>query len=155
MIQPDGRTHLNVGLAQFKPKKAAVEANLAGIREVVGSHAGVVDLLVFPEAALSGYFLEGGVAEAARSATEVAGGLGEPIPDAPDVVLGFYERHRRRLYNSVGYFSPGETAYEPVHVHRKMFIPTYGVFDEARFVEPGGDVQAFDTRFRTRGHAHL
>ena len=146
MIQPDGRTHLNVGLAQFKPKKAAVEANLAGIREVVGSYAGAVDLLVFPEAALSGYFLEGGVAEAARSAAEVAGGLGEPTPDVPDVVLGFYERHRRRLYNSVGYFSPGEAAYEPVHVHRKMFIPTYGVFDEARFVEPGGDVRAFDTR---------
>lgn len=146
MIRPDGRTHLSVGLAQFKPKKAAVEANLAGIREVVGDHAGAVDLLVFPEAALSGYFLEGGVAEAARSAAEVAGGLGEPTSDAPDVVLGFYERHQRRLYNSVGYFSPGETAYALIHVHRKMFIPTYGVFDEARFVEPGRDVRAFDTR---------
>jgi hypothetical protein len=33
------------------------------------------------------------------------------------------------------------------HVHRKMFLPTYGVFDEARFVEPGADVRAFDTRF--------
>ena len=68
MIRPDGRTHLSVGLAQFKPKKAAVEANLTGIREVVGDHAGAVDLLVFPEAALSGYFLEGGVAWAAKDA---------------------------------------------------------------------------------------
>ena len=33
------------------------------------------------------------------------------------------------------------------HVHRKVFLPTYGVFDEERFVEPGRSVQAFDTRF--------
>ena len=146
MTRPDGRTHLNVGLAQLKPKKAAVEANLARVREVVESHAGAVDLVVFPEAALSGYFLEGGVAEAALSAGEVATGLGGGGSDAPDVVVGFYERHKRKLFNSVGYFSPGKTGYEPVHVHRKMFIPTYGVFDEARFVEAGRDVRAFDTR---------
>ena len=28
-----------------------------------------------------------------------------------------------------------------------MFLPTYGVFDEARFVEAGKNVRAFDTRF--------
>ena len=146
MTRPNQRTHLRVGLAQLKPKKAAVEANLAGIRRVMDSHAGAVDVLVFPEAALSGYFLEGGVAEAARSAGEVAEGLGDASPDAADVVLGFYERHNRKLYNSVAYFTPGKAGYEPVHVHRKMFVPTYGVFDEARFVEAGRDVRAFDTR---------
>ena len=31
------------------------------------------------------------------------------------------------------------------HVHRKMFLPTYGLFDEERFVEPGHEVRAFDT----------
>ena len=146
MTRPNQRIHLRVGLAQLKPKKAAVEANLAGIRRVMDSHAGAVDVLVFPEAALSGYFLEGGVAEAARSAGEVAEGLGDASPDAADVVLGFYERHNRKLYNSVAYFTPGKAGYEPVHVHRKMFVPTYGVFDEARFVEAGRDVRAFDTR---------
>ena len=152
MTKPSvGRARLNVGLAQFKPSKAAVDVNLAGIREVLKDHAGKLDLLVFPEAATSGYFLEGGVAEAARSVGEVVGGLGSPPPDAPDVVLGFYERHRRSLYNSVGYFSPRQGGYEPIHVHRKMFIPTYGLFDEARFVEPGREVRAFDTRFARAG----
>ena len=28
-----------------------------------------------------------------------------------------------------------------------MFLPTYGVFDEERFVEAGRSVQAFDTRW--------
>ena len=147
MIRPTGGSQLRVGLYQFKPKKAAVESNLSRIVEVVSEQSGAVDLLVFPEASLTGYFLEGGVAEAARSATEVARGLGEPPVAAPDVVLGFFERHQRRLYNSVAYLSPGERGFEVTHVHRKMFLPTYGVFDEARFVEPGKSVRAFDTRF--------
>ena len=33
------------------------------------------------------------------------------------------------------------------HVHRKIFLPTYGVFDEERFVEPGLTVEAFDMRW--------
>ena len=147
MMSPQSHSHLRVGLAQFKPKKADLEFNLAGIRQMMAEHMGAADLLVFAEANLSGYFLEGGVAEVAVSAADVAEGLGSPAPDCPDVVVGFYERYRRRLYNSVGYFTPGPDAFETVHVHRKMFLPTYGVFDEARFVEAGTGVQAFDTRF--------
>lgn len=147
MIRPIVGSQLRVGLAQFKPEKADVASNISRIGEVVSEQAGTVDLLVFPEASLSGYFLEGGVAEAARSAADVAKGLGQPPEEAPDVVLGFFERHRRRLYNSVVYLTPGERGFEATHVHRKMFLPTYGVFDEARFVEAGKTVQAFDTRF--------
>jgi len=147
MIRPTGGSKLRVGLAQFKPKKADVESNLSRIREVVAEQAGTVDLLVFPEASLTGYFVEGGVAEVALSATGVAKALGEPPEGSPDVVLGFFERHRRRLHNSVVYVTPGERGFEATHVHRKMFLPTYGVFDEARFVEAGKTVQAFDTRF--------
>ena len=147
MKRPSGGPKLRVGLAQFKPKKADVASNLSRIGEVVSEQAGAVDLLVFPETSLTGYFLEGGVAEAARSATDVAKELDLPPEGAPDVVLGFFERHRRRLYNSVVYLTPGERGFEVTHVHRKMFLPTYGVFDEARFVEAGKSVRAFDTRF--------
>ena len=82
---------------------------------------------------------------------ELADRLGQAGPDAPDVALGFYELWRHRLYNSVAYLTPREGRYEPVHVHRKMFLPTYGVFEEGRFVEPGRDVKAFDTRFGRMG----
>jgi N-carbamoylputrescine amidase len=92
MIRPKGGSLLRVGLAQFKPKKADVESNLSRILDVVSEQSGAIDLLVFPEASLTGYFLEGGVAEAARSAKDVARGLGLPPVDAPDVVLGFFER---------------------------------------------------------------
>jgi NAD+ synthetase len=140
-----------VGLVQFRPLKPRVSENLARVRERVTAAAGVDDLLVFPEACLSGYFLEGGVVEAALSAEAVAGSLGEASPDHPDVVLGFYERWAGRLYNSVAHFTPREGRYAPLHVHRKMFLPTYGVFDEGRFVEAGRTLSAYDTRFGRMG----
>ena len=66
-------------------------------------------------------------------------------PKPLDVVLGFYEIWNNKLYNSSMYVSLGEG--DPVirHVHRKVFLPTYGLFDEERFVERGREVRAFDT----------
>ena len=62
-----------------------------------------------------------------------------------DVALGFYELHRNRLYNSALYASLGGSDAGIRHVHRKIFLPTYGVFDEERFVESGRAIEAFDT----------
>ena len=106
---------------------------------------------MFPEACLTGYFLEGGVADGALPVEEVASGLGRPEGGAPDVVLGFYEKWRRGIYNSVAYFEAGKDAYRPIHVHRKMFLPTYGVFEESRFADPGRELAAFNTRFGRMG----
>ncbi len=151
MNPPVGRPPLRVGLAQFKPKKADVTGNLARVREWIEAGAPEADVLVFPEAALSGYFLEGGVFEVALSDEELCKALGEPPSDAPDVAIGFYERWRNGLYNAVAYLTPNDDAFRVVHVHRKMFLPTYGVFDEDRFVEPGRTLEAFDTRFGRLG----
>ncbi len=151
MNRNDHRPPVRVALAQFKPRKADVRGNLQRVGSVIERHASQSDLIVFPETSLSGYFLEGGVAEVALDADTLAELLGTPTGDAPDVALGFYERWRRRLYNSVAYLTPGEDAWKVRHVHRKMFLATYGVFDEARFVEPGTEVRAFDTRFGRMG----
>jgi NAD+ synthetase len=62
-----------------------------------------------------------------------------------DVALGFYELHQNRLYNSALYARLGDGDAGIRHIHRKVFLPTYGVFDEERFVEAGRSVQAFDT----------
>ena len=138
---------LRVGLVQFKPEKADVSGNLERIRDWIEKEGGGHDILVFPETSLTGYFLEGGVSESAVSKDEVAAGLGSGGEDSPDLVLGFYERWRRGIYNSVGYFQAGSDGYRSVHVHRKLFLPTYGIFEEGRFADPGRDVLAFETRF--------
>jgi NAD+ synthase (glutamine-hydrolysing) len=151
MNQDHARPPLRAALVQFKPSKGDVPANVERVRTLVEEHAAVSDLVVFPEACLSGYFLEGAVAEAALSVDRLIELLGTASESSPDVVVGFYERWRRRLYNSVVYLEPQDGSWTVRHVHRKMFLPTYGVFDEARFVESGTEVQSFDTRFGRMG----
>src|SRR5687768_9767026 len=60
---------------------------------------------------------------------------------------GLFELWRTRLHNSALVATLGGTDPGIRHVHRKVFLPTYGVFDEERFVEPGRSVRAFDTRW--------
>ena len=140
---------LQVALCQVKPKKGDVNANVALVRDALPPDA---DLAVFPETALSGYFVEGAAREVALTGHDLVESLGRP-PDGRgcDLVLGFYEKGRRGIYNSSAYLAPAGDRYEIVHVHRKVFLPTYGLFEERRFVEPGRDVRAFDTRFGRMG----
>src|SRR5690606_2791459 len=108
------------------------------------------DVLVFPEAILTGYFLEGGVREKATTAGDLYELLSERHARSGagnlEACIGFYELYERRLYNSVMWASLGSGDAGIRHVHRKVLLPTYGVFDEERFVESGRDVRAFDTR---------
>ncbi len=143
-----------IAIAQFRPDKGAYAANLVRAGEVFRQVAGwpVPPVLVaFPEAALTGYFLEGGVQELALPAEQLYQDLARVHKEsgAPplDVSIGFYEVWRNHLHNSALYASLGGTDAGIRHVHRKVFLPTYGVFDEERFVEPGRSVQAFDTRW--------
>ena len=145
---------VNVAIAQFRPRKGDYAGNLARVGDlfarldVVSPRPGVI---VLPEAALTGYFLEGGVRDHAVTAGTLARDLDEVYRRSvgaahpTDVVVGFYEIWRNTLYNSAMYVTLGTG--DPViqHVHRKMFLPTYGLFDEERFVERGRELRAFDT----------
>ncbi|HEU5220373.1 MAG TPA: NAD(+) synthase [Gemmatimonadales bacterium] len=145
---------LRLAIAQLKPRKGAYAENLARVGELfrtLATGSEPPDLLVLPEAALTGYFLEGGVRELARTAEQLYADLAEQhrLSGAPplDITLGFYELWRTRLHNSalVAALGGGDAGIR--HVHRKIFLPTYGVFDEERFVEPGESVAAFDARW--------
>ncbi|TDJ47339.1 MAG: NAD+ synthase [Gemmatimonadetes bacterium] len=111
------------------------------------------DLVVFPETATTGYFLEGGVREHAVTTGQMLDRLAEAWARAPgsvraiDAVIGFYEKHDNLIYNSALYAELGPDGPRLRHVHRKVFLPTYGVFQEERFVEPGSEIAAFDTRW--------
>jgi NAD+ synthetase len=145
---------VNVAIAQFKPKKADFRANL----ERLGALFAQIDeidphptVLALPETALTGYFLEGGVREEAMTAGALARELDATYrtfaksPRSLDVTLGFYEVWNNKLYNSAMYVTLGNGEPQIRHVHRKMFLPTYGLFDEERFVERGTEIRAFDT----------
>jgi predicted amidohydrolase len=67
-----------------------------------------------------------------------------------DVVVGFYENAHGTFHNSALYARcGGERGVHIVHVHRKMFLPTYGVFDEERFLTRGRRLSVFETAFGT------
>ena len=145
---------LRLGLAQFKPGKGDYGESLDRIDTILAGLSGrkdAPDLLVFPEAALTGYLLEGGVRDLAVTAGQLFQDLQARHAASKagriDIAIGFYEKWRGSLYNSALYATLGGSDARILHVHRKVFLPTYGVFDEERFVESGHDVQAFDTRF--------
>ncbi len=150
------RQIVNLALVQFAPRKGDVNANFERVEQVFEAlrhdTEGFPSIVVFPEASLSGYFVEGGVAEVALKASAVHKRLGKAAQKACganhaafDVVLGFYEDDGGKLYNSAMYATLGA---KPLvrHVHRKLFLPTYGVFDEERFVSRGRSIEAFDTQ---------
>ena len=137
-------------ILQFRPEKARVKENLARLAErleALRPHA--PEVVVLPEAALTGYFLQGGVRELAltrHELLELLSGVHRAVgwEGLLDVVVGFYERDEGAYYNSAAYL---ELPHRVVHVHRKVFLPTYGVFDEERYLARGRQVEAFNTRF--------
>src|SRR5664279_2518340 len=144
---------LNFATLQFSPEKGAYAANLARLGALFAQMDSAdprVDLLHLPETALTGYFLEGGVREMALTAGALADDLQRAYREAVkaprtlEVIVGFYEIWRNTLYNSAMSVRLGGDAPLVRHVHRKNFLPTYGLFDEERFVERGQEIRAFD-----------
>ncbi|OGU16044.1 MAG: carbon-nitrogen hydrolase [Geobacteraceae bacterium GWC2_53_11] len=132
-------------LAQIKPKLGCVADNLALIEEEIASaQAAGADLIVFPELALSGYFLKDLVPEVARriDAPEILR-LIELSKDI-SIAIGFVEEtDDYHFFNSALYLEDGAIR----HLHRKVYLPTYGLFDEQRYLARGEAFRAFDTKF--------
>jgi predicted amidohydrolase len=144
--------HLRVALLQTKPAKGQYERNLAEAGEAFAQLAGdPPDLIVLPEAALTGYFLEGAVYDLALPAAGFSGDLARAWRAASgsrvDIAAGFFENDGGTYYNSAVYVSVEPEGETIRHLHRKMFLPTYGVFDEERFLSRGHKLEVFDTRF--------
>lgn len=138
---------LHLALAQIATKLGDVEANLekhlAYIQQAKKQKS---DLIVFPELSLTGYVLQDLVSTVAHQPTDddpIFKHLLKASRDL-DIVVGFvHEDSRHRFYLASTYLSEGR----PLHIHHKVYLPTYGLFDEGRFFAWGDSVHAFDTRF--------
>ncbi|MEJ2011253.1 MAG: nitrilase-related carbon-nitrogen hydrolase [Anaerolineales bacterium] len=137
---------LKLGLAQINTVLGDLDANLAQHLSLIErARKEAADLLVFPELSMTGYVLQDLTPEVAMhpdAQDPVFGQLLQASKDL-DLVVGFVEAERRqRFYIAAAYLSRGEV----VHIHRKVYLPTYGLFDEGRFFAWGDSVRAFDTR---------
>jgi N-carbamoylputrescine amidase len=143
---------LRVALLQTKPSKGRYARNLSEAGEAFAQLVGdPPDLILFPEAALTGYFLEGAVFDLALPAATFARDLARTWTQSGggrvDIAAGFYENDGGTYYNSAIYLEVDRGRERIVHVHRKLFLPTYGVFDEERFLSRGHRLGVFKTRF--------
>jgi NAD+ synthase (glutamine-hydrolysing) len=135
---------LRVALAQIAPRLGQLEANLARHHELIeearGREAGLV---VFPELGLTGYQLQDLAAEVAiRLDDPRLAGLAEATRDLSAIVSFVEESADHRLFIAAALLEDGRVR----HVHRKLFLPTYGLFDERRFFAAGDLLRATPSR---------
>lgn len=132
-----------VAVAQIAPTLGDLEKNLVlhekMAREAIARQANV---LIFPELSLTGYFLKDHVPSVALRADAQKLDLFRELSRQIAMTVGFVEETpEHTFHNSSAYFEGGEIR----HIHRKVYLPTYGIFDEARYLAAGDRIRAFDT----------
>jgi len=143
---------MKVALAQISPKLGDLKANVDLHLDVLEkARRAKADLVVFPELSLTGYTLKDLVEEVAldpeshplfRKIRARSRGI--------STVVGFVEERpseKGLFYNSAAFITDGRI----LHVHRKVFLPTNGMFEEAKFFAQGRDFRSFATPFGRAG----
>jgi len=135
---------LTIALAQIAPRLGFLDENLARHRELIGeARSRGAGLVVFPELGLTGYILQ-------DLASDVAMRLDDPRlaflaaeTRGLSAIVSFVEESAdHRLFIAAALIEDGEIR----HVHRKLFLPTYGLFDERRFFAAGDVLRAVPSR---------
>lgn len=130
-----------VAIAQIAPRLGDVSYNLAIHDEwLAKARSAGAELVVFPELSLTGYFLKDMVSTVAlrHDSPEVAR-LAEWSRGLELIVGCVEESEDYRFFNSAFVFRDGQLA----HVHRKVYLPTYGLFDEARYLARGDRIRCY------------
>ena len=132
-------------MAQVAPVLGDVDANFELARQAIReAREKGADLVVFPELSMTGYSLGQVSYEVSIEASDPR--ITELAEEAGDmsVVIGFHEDGSGvRTYNSAAYLENGRI----LHLHRKLYLPTYGIFEERKHFSPGQNMRAFTSRF--------
>lgn len=139
---------MRVALAQIDCSLGDTDKNLRRAKEVVDeAKSEGADLVVFPELSLTGYSLGQVNQEDFDLGLDVQGEqITSLVEEAGEIsiVIGFQEDDGSlRTYNSAAYFEDGSL----LRLHRKLYLPTYGVFEERKHFSPGQSMRAFQTKF--------
>lgn len=134
---------MRIALAQTGPVLGDVDANIAGATALVAEarEAGA-DVTVFTELALSGYSVGQVEADLDLSPDDPRLFALAAAAGAGGVVVGFCEGGAGlHSYNTAAYYEAGALR----HVHRKLYLPTYGPFEERKHFSPGQALRAYPT----------
>jgi predicted amidohydrolase len=138
---------LRIALAQVAPRLGSLDDNVARHRELLAeARADRADLVVFPELGLTGYLLQDLAAEVAMRLDDPRlAALAADTAGLSAIVSFVEESTDHRLFIAAALLEDGSIR----HVHRKLFLPTYGLFDERRFFAAGDMVRAVPSRLGT------
>jgi predicted amidohydrolase len=135
---------MRITLAQAASELGDVDANLERAADIVGqARREGSDLVVFPELFLTGYALGQVDDDVSMSADDRRLLELNAVAPGTDVLIGLYEDGLGvHDYNAAAYYAGGQR----VHTHRKLYLPTYDIFEERKHFSPGQSMRAFDTR---------
>jgi predicted amidohydrolase len=136
---------IRVAIAQINPKLGDLQANLSlydeKVRQGLKERA---EFLLFPELSLTGYYLRDTVPSVALTMKSAEITTLKQLSRQLPFVAGLVEESAdHRFFNAAVYFEDGEVR----HVHRKVYLPTYGMFDEQRYFAAGNRIRAFESKF--------
>ena len=134
---------MRVSVAQVSPKLGRVEENIEKavefVKEAIREKS---SLCIFPELSLTGYTLQDLTFEVAITQEDERLIPLLELSREIGIIVGLIEETEENLfYNSAFYIREGKIQ----HVHRKVYLPTYGMFDEARFTAAGNRVDVFSS----------
>ena len=137
-------TALRIALAQIAPRLGELDENLERHRELIAeARSGGAQLVVFPELGLTGYQLQDLAAEVAMRLDDPRLAALAASTRGLSAAVSFVEESAdHRLFIAAALIEDGEIR----HVHRKLFLPTYGLFDERRFFAAGDVLRAVPSR---------
>jgi len=116
-------------------------SNLEDALALIAKASDTSDVIVFAELSLNGYMLQDKLHEDAWTLDELT--LLQEASKSIDIVIGAALKEDNGFYNAALYFSEGELK----HVHHKVHLPNYGMFEEARYFKPGHQIKSFETKF--------
>ena len=135
---------LRIALAQCDAVLGDLAANhQSHLQWIERARAAQADLVVFPELSLTGYLLQDLVQDVARPRDDaVFTELARHAGPTSVIVGGIEEGRDHGQYIASFLLEDGAVA----HVHRKLYLASYGVFDEARFVGAGRHVRCAESK---------
>jgi predicted amidohydrolase len=135
---------LKIAVAQVAPEAGDIDANLEMIKKYhkQAKEEGA-ELTIFPELTLTGYTLGDEIPRYALSQSNNYFDELLTLSKLMPLIVGFIERSPRgRIYNSAAFLDEGR----PVHIHRKVYLPNYGVWEEQKRFARGKRLEVFPYR---------
>jgi len=139
------KNKIKIAIAQISSKLANIDANLekhlSYIEKAKDENA---DIIIFPELSLTGYSVKDAVYDVAMTCDD---DRLKPLYKASEnisICVGMVElTDNFEAKNTNLFLENGKIAAR----HRKVYLPTYGVYEEKRYFTPGNRFRAFDSQY--------